>query len=385
MKRLFVISLLGCLICITGCATRALQVGGVTTYDGLSGSCQVEALAANTALELARRYPPGRTSLALVTVPGQFGEQLETSLRGHGFTLTGPDGPGVRVGYVLDTVQEEAVPTGYLQVMTSDGQRFGFVERLIEASPVPPSAVSVADAEPLPPSALPVATPLTESPMPMASAPPASSMASTLPTVEAMPSGERFSVDQTYPVRKTASAAEIARRNGVSVRDFCAWNGLTQSATVSKGQRVLLQQPRQRAVAATAGASPASSAVSATSSPVTAAALSDLSAVATAPMTEPVTPAPDELVVASAQSSSGEEAWSLRPAPLNNQLGLWAERAGYQLVWQAENDYLVEFHASFRGTFVGALQQLFSALHKQGVPLRVTLYEENTIIKVTEE
>lgn len=79
------------------------------------------------------------------------------------------------------------------------------------------------------------------------------------------------------------------------------------------------------------------------------------------------------------------EEWALRPAPLRNQLGVWAERAGYELVWKAENDYHLEYQASFRGSLTEALQQLFGALHKQGAPLRVTLYETNKIITVIEE
>lgn len=72
------------------------------------------------------------------------------------------------------------------------------------------------------------------------------------------------------------------------------------------------------------------------------------------------------------------------PGSLQNQLDSWAERAGYQLVWKSSSDLDMEAHASFKGTFVGVIQQLFTGLHKSGHPLRVTLYQNNNVIEVSE-
>lgn len=118
---------------LPGCALRSMERNGLRTADGLSVAYPADAdrLARETAAELSRRYAPAQTGLALLVVPGQFSASLEQSLRSSGFAVaTGQDAPGVRVGTVVDVIQGELAPSGYVEVHTSDGQRFSLVRRL---------------------------------------------------------------------------------------------------------------------------------------------------------------------------------------------------------------------------------------------------------------
>ncbi|MEG1610707.1 MAG: toxin co-regulated pilus biosynthesis Q family protein, partial [Bilophila sp.] len=85
------------------------------------------------------------------------------------------------------------------------------------------------------------------------------------------------------------------------------------------------------------------------------------------------------------KASLPEEIWTLTPGSLQKQLEGWAGRAGYQLVWKSSSDLDMESRASFKGSFIGAIQQLFQGLHKSGHPLRVTLYQNNSVIEVSEK
>ncbi|MEG2140419.1 MAG: hypothetical protein RRY20_06505, partial [Bilophila sp.] len=155
MKRI-VLFILMALLC--GCAlVRGTQIAGIRTFDGLSESYPADArqLAIQAALELSRRYPAGQTSLALVSVPGQFGVSLEEELRVFGFALLTPTSGsnGLHVGYLVDEVADEQIPTGYLQIRTSDGTLFSIVRQLkgglLPAPVVMPSMPSVSGNAPL--------------------------------------------------------------------------------------------------------------------------------------------------------------------------------------------------------------------------------------------
>lgn len=127
-------------VALHGCAGKRnyVESGGIIAFDGVSETYpwDAQALAESAAVEIARRYPPGRTGIALISAPGAFSEALEQSLRGHGFALFGAESPGLRMGYVLDEVRGEPEPTAYLQMSVSDGGRFGFVRKLSAMRPV---------------------------------------------------------------------------------------------------------------------------------------------------------------------------------------------------------------------------------------------------------
>ncbi|MCX5851375.1 MAG: LysM domain-containing protein [Deltaproteobacteria bacterium] len=47
--------------------------------------------------------------------------------------------------------------------------------------------------------------------------------------------------NRVHVVRKGENVFSIARKNGISVKDFCAWNGITASEIIQPGQKLLLQ------------------------------------------------------------------------------------------------------------------------------------------------
>lgn len=365
------------------------------SFDALSAAHAVDAqsLAAQTADELSARHAPAHTPLNLHRAPGLFGEALETELRSRGFALTDAGSPlGVR--YTVDVIPNDPQPLGYVQVSCTDNRFFSFTRplgtmnrpRKIETPPAP-------------------ATHAPES----------------LPVRESAPA-TRQAVEpaaKTWPVSATAPARVIARRNGLPVGAFCRWNGVDADAILEKGRPVYLAEPsassRPAAVApATGGVAekgphapavssvPASPSVSASPLDTPAAAPS---AVATpvafnplkksaepASTTPPVAPVQTALADLTAVSGAAEPAhavavplWEVSQGRmLREQLTDWAVRAGYSLVWSAQNDYELRGSATFRGEFIDAVKRFFAALQSNGLALRVTIYQGNQVMEVSE-
>lgn len=69
---------------------------------------------------------------------------------------------------------------------------------------------------------------------------------------------------------------------------------------------------------------------------------------------------------------------------LREQLTDWAARAGYGLVWNAHNDYELRGSATFQGEFIDAVKQFFAALQANGLAMRVTIYQGNQVMEVSE-
>ena len=62
----------------------------------------------------------------------------------------------------------------------------------------------------------------------------------------------------------------------------------------------------------------------------------------------------------------------------------WAAIAGYSLIWNAQNDYEMRSSATFSGVFVDAVKNFFAALQANGLALRVTIYQGNQVMEVSE-
>jgi hypothetical protein len=77
--------------------------------------------------------------------------------------------------------------------------------------------------------------------------------------------------------------------------------------------------------------------------------------------------------------------WIIRPGLLRGQLEAWSAKAGYQLIWEAKNDFEMSSQANFQDDYIGAVTGLFTAMHDQGNPLRVPVYQGNKVLKVTED
>ena len=421
MKRTLVTG--ACLLLLTGCAAfpfhGSREVAGVRTADALSETwpADAERFASQAALELSRRYPAGQTGLSLVTVPGQFGTSLENQLRGHGFAIFPSDSSsGVRIGYVLDEIIGEITPTGYLQIRTSDGTAFSMIRKLMGGLPsttAAPAASVSAPEEPVP--GTPVVTPPARTPEPA-------------PAVKEVPLPEapQTPVPQTPTAHKEKTSGDsrmmpiiTAVRTVIPVK----WQYSIQGTELRQKQVPYPQNiPWRKALmdiatatdstvdinakaklvtftpkgmsSAPALANPA--APSQPESPVVATALADAAATSKSAPATTNTPAPPATPKVEATSIPASPAvtivaepvslpeWHLSQGSLRTQLDVWASRASWQLIWNADTDLDMQASASFRGNFVAAVTQLFEGLHAAGFPLRATFYPSNNVLEVSD-
>lgn len=436
MKRLLVLAFL------TGMSLSGCLAGQKTgSLDTLSAdhAGDARALAELAATELTERHAPAHTALRLDRAPGAFGETLEAELRRAGFALV-PDG-GLGVSYKLDVLRDQGKPLGYAQVSSTDGQLFSISRKLSDA-PVtytePPSAQapsSTLEARPLPdPVSSPGVDPAGQAALPVAESP---AKAATVP-----PAGAGNV--KTVPVSRTATAAAVARRSGVPVDDFCRWNNVGPNAMLIEGYQVYLAEPPAGTIPVAAenpvpagvaagtpeATLPAPVPASTTLPAHTSAKLSLPSAapqktetisytppVSSAPVAAPVTPPAPPAPVAEgprvspvsspvpASTPSGDTAavpaslpadaeivpvsnprsWEIvKGEMLKAQLDRWAADAGYTLIWSAHNDYEMQSNSTFTGPFKDAVKAFFGALQSGGHALRVTIFEGNNVMEVSE-
>lgn len=439
------------ILLLPGCATMRgsrVDTGGMTAYDGVSADYpgDAQSLAASAAEEMARRYPPARTTLALVKTDSTFGQDLESALREQGFPIAAPDASGVRVGYTLDVIRDETPSNCYLRVRTSDGTAFGTL-RVLTGEPRRtaregiPSESAASASVPAPES-----HPLKEVPSAVATTPKPEPVMPSKIERKAGASREFAGI----PVRVKSTAAKVAKRNRISVEEFCRLNDMVPDTVIPAGRRVLLHEPHEPAVALTplpeparatkttaytppsttiqpavagrsvetppapvktpdpvpAAPSPVSRLLSEKSDPVKPAGNPPV-AVQTSPAAPESSGAAPTLSPAATPQASGPvpaaspaqtpasspppppapptPSWDVAPGSLHSQLEHWAMRAHYQLIWKAQHDFELEARAGFEGDFETAIKQLFAGLHRSGHALRVTLYRGNNVLEVAED
>ncbi len=362
-----------CCLLAGGCVPA--RQGGSFDALGAAHAADARSLAAQTADELSARHAPAHTPLALHRAPGLFGEALEAELRSRGFALTDSGSPlGVR--YTVDLVRNNGEPSlAYVQVSCTDNRFFSFTRPLGQ----PKSEASQAPAERVP---------------------------ENLPAPESAPTpGQAVEpAAKTRPVRATATAGVIARRNGVPVGAFCRWNRVDADAMLEKGRPVYLAEPSARPVVA----EPAVLSEKTPHAPVTPSVpASSLEKPAPAAITPkpsstgalspsampPMLVAPVQTALADLSGTLAAEPKSVVMSPiwevgkgrmLRDQMVDWAARANYSLVWNAQNDYELRGSATFRGEFIDAVKTFFAALQANGLALRVTIYQGNRVMEVSE-
>ena len=424
MKRTLVTG--ACLLLLTGCAAfpfhGSREVAGVRTADALSETwpADAERFASQAALELSRRYPAGQTGLSLVTVPGQFGTSLENQLRGHGFAIFPSDSSsGLRIGYVLDEIIGEITPTGYLQIRTSDGTAFSMIRKLMGGLPsttAAPAASVSAPEEPVP--GTPVVTPPAHTPEPAPAEAP-------LPEVPQTPVSQTPTAHKEEPSKASGDSRRMPIITAVRTVIPVKWQYSIQGTELRQKQvpypqnvpwrKALMDiatatdstvdiNAKARLVTFTPKGTPSApattqSAVAApvsSESPVVATALADAAATSkSAPATTntPETPATPKVEATSIPASPAVTIvaepvslpeWHLSQGSLRTQLDVWASRASWQLIWNADTDLDMQSRATFRGNFVAAVTQLFEGLHAAGFPLRATFYPSNNVLEVSD-
>lgn len=416
MKKFICVCLLAAL---SGCVLRS----GSTheSFDGLSSAYSGDAsiLAERTAEELSRRHAPAHTSVALDRAPGVFGDVLEQKLRADGFALASS---GLGVSYRLDTLETDGTPMlGYVQVACSDGQIFSITREVFKGTE-PPLADPLPEEHPLETRPLPERTPMPSD---------AQAAAQMGASAQAPASASARGV-KVYPVRRTATAAAVAKRSGVPVMEFCRWNQVAPTTTLAKGSPVYLSeppagiipvassvpspadvpegQPAPQAVTPAPMPDPVSLPSRAQTSPaltlgkpkpsepvayapVAVNMPTAPSPETSAPVTEPpVAPAPSTPTVSNeaptpvaATAIEAVPVWEIHKGEmLRGLMEGWAAIAGYSLIWNAQNDYEMRSSATFSGVFVDAVKNFFAALQANGLALRVTIYQGNKVMEVSE-
>ena len=74
--------------------------------------------------------------------------------------------------------------------------------------------------------------------------------------------------------------------------------------------------------------------------------------------------------------------WSIAPGSLKAQVGSWAARAGYRMVWQADTDLHMASGATFKGSFAEAVRALFMGLHETGAPYTAHIFHGNHVLHI---
>lgn len=426
MKKSISALLIFCLFAVGGCA---LHKSGSGSFDALSATYTGDAriLAERTAEELSRRHAPAHTSLALDRAPGVFGDVLEQKLRADGFALasSGVGGVGgLGVSYKLDVLEAEGAPMlGYAQVACSDGQLFSFTRELFKGTEPPFSSPAQED------------HPLESRPLPERAPIHAEAQAAAAQALPVNP--EPVPGVKVYPVRRTATAASVARRNSVLIKDFCRWNQVGPNATLPRGTPVYLSEPPAHVIPVASAVpapadipeerlAPQSATLAPMPDPVTLPGRAQTSPALTLEKARPgapvpytpvavrmpaaqtpqpaVTPIAEPPVAAPAPvAPSASSSRAMTPAPaavtaieavpvweirkgemLRGLMEDWAAIAGYSLIWNAQNDYEMRSSARFSGVFVDAVKNFFAALQANGLALRVTIYQGNKVMEVSE-
>ena len=418
---------------LPGCMAAAKQE--TASFDALSEryASDAEALAVSAAREISDRHT-SYVPISVDAAPGAFGTALERELRNNGMTLV--DSGGVRLSYKLDVTQQDGKPLGYAEISSSDGKLLCFTRNLGEmrytAAPSGgASSSSLVESRPLPDPS--VSTAKAGSPIIGGGKPVEPEKAES--AVPSEPVAVAESPVKTVAVTKSGTAATVARRYGVPVKDFCRWNNVGAGATLITGYQVYLSEPPAEnpvpagVAAGTPEASlPAPVPASTTLPAHTSAKLSLPSAapqktetisytppVSSAPLAAPVvesresvspvsspapasTPSGDtaaavpaslsadaEIVPISNPAGMGVRSWEIvKGEMLKAQLERWASDAGYTLIWSAHNDYEMQSNSTFTGPFKDAVKAFFGALQSGGHALRVTIFEGNNVMEVSE-
>lgn len=429
---------------LPGCMAAAKQE--TASFDALSEqyASDAEALAVSAAREISDRHT-SYVPISVDAAPGAFGTALERELRNNGLTLV--DSGGVRLSYKLDVTHRDGKPLGYAEVSSSDGKLLCFTRNLGEmrytAAPSSGGSSSSLESRPLPDPTF--STAKASRPIIGGGRPVEPEKAERFAPRE--PAAVAESPAKTVTVTRSGTAATVARRYGVPVRDFCRWNNVGAGATLITGYQVYLSEPPAGTIpmaaenpvpagvaAGTPEATlPAPVPASTTLPAHTSAKLSLPSAApqkveaktisytpVAAPVTPPAPPAPvakgregvspvpspmptstpsgdtasavpaslpadAEIIPVSNPAGMGVRSWEIvKGEMLKAQLERWATDAGYTLIWSAHNDYEMQSNSTFTGPFKDAVKAFFGALQSNGHALRVTIFEGNNVMEVSE-
>lgn len=122
-----------CLCLVAGCSGKGAGGSFASFVGDLPEGGAVASIASDASAQVAELYPPGHTSIFLLTAEEDaesgFSSAFENALRQSGFTvLQGPEENAVAVAFLLDGFVEEkkdGVKVWYLRFLVSDNDEKG--------------------------------------------------------------------------------------------------------------------------------------------------------------------------------------------------------------------------------------------------------------------
>ncbi|WP_164932029.1 toxin co-regulated pilus biosynthesis Q family protein [Janthinobacterium sp. 17J80-10] len=92
-----------------------------------------------------------------------------------------------------------------------------------------------------------------------------------------------------------------------------------------------------------------------------------------------------EVRIQDSSSQSAVTAWALQAGrPIHLQFADWARTAGWTFEWRLEKSWIVPAAAQFSGSFDDALAHAVEALHAQGKPVRLILWDGNRFAEIVD-
>ncbi|MGK0703249.1 toxin co-regulated pilus biosynthesis Q family protein [Yokenella regensburgei] len=78
--------------------------------------------------------------------------------------------------------------------------------------------------------------------------------------------------------------------------------------------------------------------------------------------------------------------WDIKKGmTLNQILYLWTKKAGWNLAWEANQDYMITSDAVIHGDFNDAIKNLFKYTGQMNPPIFISLYDKNKVLRVSSE
>ena len=82
--------------------------------------------------------------------------------------------------------------------------------------------------------------------------------------------------------------------------------------------------------------------------------------------------------------TTNNQTWTItkQDGDLRTLLTKWANNVGWQLDWQVDANYPIEFDWKISGTFTEAVNQVLEATQQTSVPLKAMMYNSNKVLKI---
>lgn len=390
MQKLFILSLLVSNIFLVGCGflkarPTVAEYDGISVFDGISEEYPLDAkaFAFQASLELNNRYPTGKTEFQLIQTDKNqvFIQSIEEHLRQLGYSVNTTGVPrGLLIAYILDSIVDEN--KAYLQIQISDGTRFGFVRTLGTTGELyknpPYSSLESKTKE----KVYGIGSTILNTAQTTDSIK-APNNASTFATVNVL----RLKL-RTDPSTESRQLTSLLQGERLTILD----KSNNQKSIGGRTNYWYQVQTKDNLIGWVFGA------------------FIDLDKLETHTTPDVIVPdVPDTfeqlpihtISAHNKQSELSEFAenysaipyeknfikstplWHMQKGSLMHQLEDFAKEEGWTLIWNADFDLDMKADASFTGTFVEFMEQLFSALQNRKSGLRISIYKTNNVLEVS--